>query len=306
MTQVCGIPISRAYWELKAEQVMNRVFAPEASIDLEIIEAAPSRVRVVEGTVPGEPRVREVFQKGLEQPEPTPVRTNTSSTPNPELAGKQHLQSVQKRLNLSSAPPEQLVWMGGLTLMALLLAGATLTGLGFWGQYQQSLQQERNMMLIERLRSLTPASQGSEQLITDRTNGHGSVTGTGNGPELPPPPPEEPWMQELSSLPSSNAPAARLLQVPLHQRVTAGAPPEARPLSRGSQGVAGDLPQLVGVIQAPGQQATAMFQVAGTAANAGIGETIGNTGWRLRSANGDSAVIERDGNQRRLSISSGL
>jgi len=32
----------RAYWELNAEQVVNRLFAPEPSIDLEIIESRPA------------------------------------------------------------------------------------------------------------------------------------------------------------------------------------------------------------------------------------------------------------------------
>ncbi|MFN9644550.1 MAG: hypothetical protein ACK6BG_05370, partial [Cyanobacteriota bacterium] len=30
-----GLPTSRAYWELKAEQMMNRVFAPDSAIDLD-------------------------------------------------------------------------------------------------------------------------------------------------------------------------------------------------------------------------------------------------------------------------------
>jgi len=38
-----AIPTSRAYWELKAEQMMNRLFAPEPAIDLEP-EPAPGLV----------------------------------------------------------------------------------------------------------------------------------------------------------------------------------------------------------------------------------------------------------------------
>jgi hypothetical protein len=35
-----GIPRSRAFWELKAEQMMNRVFDPEATIDLDVAAQA--------------------------------------------------------------------------------------------------------------------------------------------------------------------------------------------------------------------------------------------------------------------------
>jgi hypothetical protein len=37
-----------------------------------------------------------------------------------------------------------------------------------------------------------------------------------------------------------------------------------------------------------------------------VGESIGSSGWRLRSASGDTAVIEKGGEQRRISISSGF
>ena len=39
--------------------------------------------------------------------------------------------------------------------------------------------------------------------------------------------------------------------------------------------------------------------------NAAAGENIGISGWRLHSANGDTAVIEKGGEKRRISISSG-
>jgi hypothetical protein len=62
----------------------------------------------------------------------------------------------------------------------------------------------------------------------------------------------------------------------------------------------------VGVVQAPGRPASAIFQVEGSSTSAAAGESIGNSGWRLQSASGDSAVIERQGVQQRISISSGL
>ena len=39
-----GLPTSRAYWELKAEQMLNRVFSNEAPIDLEIVEHLQAQI----------------------------------------------------------------------------------------------------------------------------------------------------------------------------------------------------------------------------------------------------------------------
>jgi hypothetical protein len=36
-----------------------------------------------------------------------------------------------------------------------------------------------------------------------------------------------------------------------------------------------------------------------------VGESIGGSGWRLRAADGDSAVIERGGEVRQISIGNG-
>jgi hypothetical protein len=65
------------------------------------------------------------------------------------------------------------------------------------------------------------------------------------------------------------------------------------------------MPLLVGVVQVPGQSPSAIFQVGGSSTSAAIGESIGSSGWRLAGASGDAAVIERNGQQRRISLSSG-
>ena len=265
--QPLRIPTSRAYWELKAEQVMNRVFAPEPSIDVEILETPAA--------VAASPK-REPAGQG-----PRP-RTRPRWPMNPTMA-------------MSAA-----LGVAGLALTAI-----TLTGLGLWSQQQQALQQERNMLLVERLRSL--ASQDPAPAAESPAEAQDSAAAKAN--ELPPPPPDEPWMEELATLPPSSAPPARVLQVPLSSRIGAG-PPAAQPAPaapRNSAPAGGsELPQLVGVIQIPGQGASAIFQLAGSSTSAAPGESIGNSGWRLRSANGDSAVIERGGEQQRLSISSGF
>ena len=65
-------------------------------------------------------------------------------------------------------------------------------------------------------------------------------------------------------------------------------------------------PELLGVVQIPGKPGSAIFQVGSSSSNALVGEMIGSSGWRLVSTSGDSALIERGGVSRRVSISSGF
>jgi type II secretory pathway component PulC len=61
-------------------------------------------------------------------------------------------------------------------------------------------------------------------------------------------------------------------------------------------------PELVGVVQASGRGRSAIFSLEGNSTSTTVGEAIGSTGWRLHSASGDSVVIERNGQQQRVSI----
>jgi len=194
----------------------------------------------------------------------------------------------------------------------MVVAGMALAVLGLWNQSQQAIRQERNMLLIERLRTMGPGTtpaQANEPAQAD------AAVGAGENGELPPPPPGEPWMEELATLPSSSAPAADVLKVPINSRITSPAPAATGSASipggssssagGGSGGGGGNAPQLVGVVQVPGQSGSAIFQLGGSSTSAAVGESIGSSGWRLRSASGDTAVIEKGGEQRRISISSG-
>lgn len=237
------IPTSRAYWELKAEQVMNRVFAVEPSIELEVIE-------------------------------PTPAQPPTS-------------RNLDKpRLTLTAG-------LGAL----IGLTAASAAGWSLWLQQQQALQQERNLLLIERIRTLRPAE--------------GAAAGTNKTPgvELPPPPPLEPWMQELAELPTNPKTASQVLRVPVNGRISRAAPAAAvpEPAAAPSTGLSNEtaLPELLGVIEIPGRRGSAIFEVGGHSTTAAVGERIGDSDWKLLSAKGDSAVIERRGNRRRISISNG-
>ncbi len=296
MSPVRAIPTSRAYWELRAEQVLNRVFAPEAPIDVEVCETASSAPAAAPAPTPG----------------PSSRRPRTAATPRrkpaattPQAPGWWKQLQGQPSLVLAAA-----------SVLVTVTAGTTLLGLSLWQQSQQAIRQERNMLLVERLRAMGPAA-GPQTPATTATTGSDGSTATlpAADPNQLPPPPTEPWMEELASLPASSAPPANVLRVPMNGRVgspappasgRAGAPAPSRPASGSGPAPAGDLPQLVGVVQVPGRPGSAIFQVEGSSTSAAAGESIGSSGWRLQSASGDSAVIERNGVQQRISISSGL
>lgn len=234
VTSPRGIPTSRAYWELKAEQMLNRVFSGDAPIVVEVVE-----------------------------PETPPVAA-----------------APERRAHLLPL---------GITAAACATALVTSAAAMLWNGQQQALRQERNLMLLERIRMLGPATAQAQPQA--------------NGGEQLPPPPQEPWMEELAQLPAASAPPAEVLKVPFTPAITAGAPIAPPPLP--SDTSAG-LPLLVGVVQSQGRGASAIFQIGGSSTSAAVGESIAGSGWRLRSASGDVAVIERGGQQRRLSLSSGL
>jgi type II secretory pathway component PulK len=56
------------------------------------------------------------------------------------------------------------------------------------------------------------------------------------------------------------------------------------------------------VVQAKGRGGSAIFSLNGTSTSTAVGEAIGATGWRLHAAEADSVVIERNGQQQRVSI----
>ena len=247
-----------AYWELRAEQVLNRVFEPEKPIEVEFCDS---------------PR-----QAPLQAVEPTLV-----INPLPSHRAKPGL-------------------LLALTTGAVVVAtGAALVVLGLWNQSQQAIQQERNMLLIERLRNMSQAAaQATADATAEGDQSSATAAGAAQGGDLQPPPPGEAWVEELAALPATGAPLAGVLRVPVNGRITSPAP-EASGSSGGRSA-----PQLVGVVQVPGQGGSAIFQIGGSSTSAAVGESIGASGWRLRSAGGDSAVIEKGGEQLRVSISSGF
>ena len=283
VSPVRGIPTSRAYWELKAEQVLNRVFEPEKPIEVEVCVTPAAFSNA--GSIPVE----------LHDLQPAPPKQPTSKP---------------KQASANRRQPSLL--LAGASVTVMVVAGMALAVFGLWNQSQQAIRQERNMLLIERLRTMGP---GTTPAQANEPAQAASAVGAGGDGELPPPPPGEPWMEELATLPASSAPAADVLKVPINSRLTspasaatgsASTPGGSASSGAGNSGGGGNAPQLVGVVQVPGQSGSAIFQLGGSSTSAAVGESIGSSGWRLRSASGDTAVIEKGGEQRRISISSGF
>ena len=217
---------SRAYWELKAEQVMDRVFHPSPP------QGSKERGELQEAI---EVDVREATPTQASRPTPT--------------ARFQSLHSKQ--------------W-----LFAALLLCALGGGVGLWQGWntaQRQLRLERNARLLSDLRNLKTIEKPT------------------SSDSLPPPPVEEAWIAQLPPLPA----------VPAPPEIAATSP---QPV----------LPELVGVVQIPGQRGSAIFQQGTSSSNALVGEQIGSSGWRLISIQSDGALIERNGMRRRVSIGAGL
>jgi len=278
-----GITSSRAYWELKTDQVMDRVFAGSApSLSSGAASLGPAEWSPIDVVVRDEP--------------PWPPEAPPAATPDLRPRGRQTL----------------LVAL--LAVVSLLGVGSTLLLWHQWNRSNEALDQERNLQLLERLRSLGPnaADDGSSVATPATVAALGATAAAPLDPNLPPPPPDEPWVQELGSLEGSGQALARPLRVPLRgplQRPVPVAPsigsaipgslgqPASPPFSNPEP-----TPELVGVVQANGRGGSAIFSLEGNSTSTTVGEAIGSTGWRLHSARGDSVVIERNGQQQRVSI----
>jgi len=290
------LPTSRAYWELKAEQMMNRVFDPDQTIDLQIEpEVAPNPHRPpAGGPTPWTGRGQRSLASQF--PASDPPEEIVPPTPNQRPSGH---------------PPSPWLWLA-LAGMGLVSTIAALLFVQQWTHLQQSLSQERNLLMVERLRSLGPANPEPmpspvQVLTTPAAPSLDAVPRSqplvAPGPQTvesmaPPPPPEEPWMQQLSELPQAAPPTAPLLKVPLSPKL-------ARVIPATSPAAPGPMPQLVGLVAAPGKPGSAIFQIGATSTSVNVGETIGGTGWRLRSTDAESALVEREGVARRLAIVGG-
>jgi hypothetical protein len=313
VSPVRGIPTSRAYWELKAEQVLNRVFEPEKPIEVEVcdtpaafsdagsipVELHDLPPAAVSNAASSDPVASKPAAFKPPASRPTAAKQPTSK-PKPASAKRRPATAAKPLQRLADQVGRQpSLLLAGASVTVMVVAGMALAVLGLWNQSQQAIRQERNMLLIERLRTMGP---GTTPAQANEPAQAAAAVGSAEDGELPPPPPGEPWMEELATLPASSAPAADVLKVPVTSRITSPAPAATGSASSGG----GNAPQLVGVVQVQGQSGSAIFQLGGSSTSAAVGESIGSSGWRLRSASGDTAVIEKGGEQRRISISSGF
>ena len=317
-----GIPTSRAYWELQAEKLLNRVFEPATAIDLEPLDGEPiapspsqvatpvpapladsgSAAPVSTSTAPassadGEGRRRRARRPGF----PAPAAASRS-IPAPDTGA-------------AALPAGRGAWAQPLLLVAVFAGAGLVTAisgvlaLSQWNRYQEALQQERNLLLVERLRSFGPAAQPAPAPATPPAPTLAPPATASGGPidasALPPPPPNEPWIEELASLPQPAQRPATLLRVPVSAALGAAAAPSQAPLAPQRRAPAGPVPLLVGVVAVPGKPGSAIFQMGGSTTTVTVGESIGGSGWRLIASDGDSVQIEHQGEVRRLSIGSG-
>lgn len=279
-------PRSRIYWELKADQVINDVFQQAAAN--QAAQTSAYQDSVYQTSAYQDSAHQDSFERAIEVEVLEPAALKAARPP-------AHWQ----------ASPGQLLVFAGIGMAGLLVAGI---GLGLWSQSLQTLRQEQNLLLLERLRNFGPAGSAQIGDAAMPKAEPGPVAGPASSAELPPPP-NEPWMQELASLPGGQAAAVQPLPatVRANDQISKPAPavtllPPAAAI-RPAGGSISSTPMLMGVVQAPGHGATAIFQIGGSSSTAAVGELIGGTNWRLRSASNDSVLIERGGEQRQLSLS---
>jgi len=247
---------ARTYWELKAEQVMNRVFDPVLPA-YEVVA-----IEMVEASTTSKDHKHKKDDK----------ESREAITPNTP---------TNKRV-LERKPITTTIFLSSCVLLLTLIV-VTIAN-----QRQQILSELKDIQLQNRLRSLSNNMQDVQEA---NVNTHDDIQ------VAPPPPLHEAWMETLSELPGPIVPPSTILKVPMPGKIGSTTSPRST-----SNALPQEAIQLIGVVQAPGQKASGIFQTGTSSSSAMAGESIGNTGWKLKSANGETAIIERGGEQRRLGI----
>ena len=176
---------------------------------------------------------------------------------------------------------------GLISLMTVVAVCGTVSSgwlLSHWQNSRDQLAQERNLLMLERLRVASTHQQATPQQAAQRT----AVVQPEASASLSPPPPEPAWMSELEplTLEETKLPAM-------------ASPPVATPSSATTRG---PMPQLTGVVQGPGGNSSAIFQFGSSSFSAGLGEAIGSSGWMLDSISEAGAVIRRNGQRHNLAV----
>ena len=230
-TLAVRLPTSRSYWNLRAEQVMDKVFDQEA-----LNSARPNHLVPVDVDV-------------HEPPASAPPPAQPNLTP-----------------STTSPTPWLLLIVSGLAVAGAVNSGWLMSSLL---QSRSQLDQERNLLMLERLQ--TQASAPEPQVT--QAPPAAEVAASDPDPQLSPRPSITPRLA-LSPVAPQPLPVPALTP----------------------------MPQLTGVVQGPGGNSSAIFQLDTTSLSAGIGESIGNSGWRLDAITSSGAVISQRGQQRTLSV----
>ena len=230
-TLAVRLPTSRSYWNLRAEQVIDKVFDQEA-----LNSARPNHLVPVDVDV-------------HEPPASAPPPAQPNLTP-----------------STTSPTPWLLLIVSGLAVAGAVNSGWLMSSLL---QSRSQLDQERNLLMLERLQ--TQASAPEPQVT--QAPPAAEVAASDPDPQLSPRPSITPRLA-LSPVAPQPLPVPALTP----------------------------MPQLTGVVQGPGGNSSAIFQLDTTSLSAGIGESIGNSGWRLDAITSSGTVISQQGQQRTLSV----
>jgi hypothetical protein len=160
----------------------------------------------------------------------------------------------------------------GLTLVSAVAGLFSMLLWRSWMEARQDLHQERQLLVLERLRQLGPLSAPNPTLTAPPPQ---------PAPQLPPTNPEPGWFEPVAPI-----------RVPVPTAQPAAQAPAPLPL-----------PELLGVVQVPGRGGTAIFNTATGSITAAVGETIGSSGWQLQSVASDQVQVSHQGLVRSLSLS---
>ena len=176
-------------------------------------------------------------------------------------------------------------------LTVVAVCGTVSSGwlLSHWQSSRDQLAQERNLLMLERLRVASTHQQATPQQAAQRT----AVVQPEASAALLPPPPEPAWMSELEPLTLEETKLPAMASPPV------ATPSSATPISATPRG---PMPQLTGVVQGPGGNSSAIFQFGSSSFSAGLGEAIGSSGWMLDSISEAGAVIRRNGQRHNLAV----
>jgi len=180
-----------------------------------------------------------------------------------KVAEAQAAEAPATRPRLSARPRTLVALLLAVSLVSCTAAGVALLLWRQWLSARHDLRQERQLQLLERLGPL---------------------------PSQAPPKAEPPAVPPLP------------VAAPIRVAIPAELPPLAPLPAAATAAEPQDLPELLGVVQVPGQTGSAIFNTKGGSVSSGVGEPIGATGWRLDTLGSDQVDISRNGLRRQLSL----